>query len=137
MNINEQYTIARVATCSLNQWAMDFTTNKQHIIESIKRAKAQGCTIRVGPELEITGYSCEDHFLESDTVTHSWEVLAEILASDITEDIICDIGMPVLFNSCLYNCRMICLNRRILLIKPKTYLADGDNYREPRWFTAW
>ena len=28
----------------------------------------RGCTYRVGPELEICGYSCEDHFLENDTV---------------------------------------------------------------------
>jgi NAD+ synthase (glutamine-hydrolysing) len=30
----------------------------------------------VGPELEVCGYGCEDHFLELDTVEHAWEVLA-------------------------------------------------------------
>ena len=24
-----------------------------------------------------------------------------------------------------------------MLIRPKLYLADGNNYREPRWFTPW
>ncbi len=33
-------------------------------------------TMQVGPELEIPGYGCEDHFLEMDTVEHSWECLA-------------------------------------------------------------
>lgn len=28
-----------------------------------------------------------------DTVLHSWEVLAKILSSDVTKDIVCDIGM--------------------------------------------
>ena len=28
---------------------------------------------QVGPELEIPGYGCEDHFLEQDTIEHSWE----------------------------------------------------------------
>lgn len=60
-----------MATCNLNQWAMDFDNNLQNIKESISRAKAAGATIRLGPELEITGYGCEDHFLERDTVTHS------------------------------------------------------------------
>lgn len=32
--------------------------------------------IQVGPELELPGYGCEDHFLELDTVEHSWECLA-------------------------------------------------------------
>ena len=27
-----------------------------------------------GPELEVTGYGCEDHFLEPDTATHAAEV---------------------------------------------------------------
>jgi hypothetical protein len=29
----------------------------------------------VGPELEIPGYGCEDHFSENDTVEHCWECL--------------------------------------------------------------
>ena len=27
---------------------------------------------QVGPEMEIPGYGCEDHFIEADTVEHSW-----------------------------------------------------------------
>jgi len=85
----------------------------ERIIESIAVAKARGATVRVGPELEIPGYGCLDHFLEGepcthralrtplylcsagDTVLHSWEVLAKILTSDQTADILCDIGMHV------------------------------------------
>lgn len=40
---------------SLNQWALDFEGNAERIIESIRKAKAAGATLRVGPELEITG----------------------------------------------------------------------------------
>ncbi|XP_045414167.1 glutamine-dependent NAD(+) synthetase isoform X4 [Lemur catta] len=36
-----------------------------------------------------------------------------------------------------YNCRVIFLNRRILLIRPKMALANEANYRELRWFTPW
>lgn len=32
--------------------------------------------LQVGPELEVPGYGCEDHFFELDTVVHSWEALA-------------------------------------------------------------
>jgi NAD+ synthase (glutamine-hydrolysing) len=97
-----------------------------------------GATFRVGPELEISGYGCEDHFFEIDTVRHSWSVLHDILADpSLTKDILCDIGMPVLHKNSLYNCRILCLNQRIHLIRPKCYLAGGNNYREGRWFTAW
>ena len=69
---------ATLATCNLNQWALDFEGNCERIIESIELAKAAGARYRLGPELEITGYSCEDHFLEEDTLRHSWESLARI-----------------------------------------------------------
>lgn len=45
--------------------------------------------------------------------------------------------MPVHFKNTLYNCRVLCLNQRILLIRPKMFLAGGNNYREGRWFTPW
>ena len=93
----------------------------------------------MGPELELPGYGCEDHFLELDTVEHSWECLAvshtlhlgwpvtstlprhqlavacpridppplpalppaclpdqELIESGVTDDILCDVGMPVI-----------------------------------------
>jgi len=50
---------------------MDFESNMKNIKASIAEAKAAGAVIRLGPELEVTGYGCEDHFLELDTVTHA------------------------------------------------------------------
>lgn len=128
---------AKISTCNLNQWALDFIGNKDRILQSINIAKQQNSRIRLGPELEIPGYGCEDHFLELDTVNHSWEMLAEILETDATKDILCSIGMPVIHQDILYNCSVVVLNQRILLIRPKMSLADDGNYREGRYFTAW
>jgi predicted amidohydrolase len=41
--------------------------------KSVKIAKEKGAAYRLGPELEITGYGCNDHFFESDTFLHSWQ----------------------------------------------------------------
>jgi NAD+ synthase (glutamine-hydrolysing) len=116
---------------------MDFDGNEARVLESIRQAKAAGATYRLGPELEISGYSCEDHFLELDTFDHSDESLAHILASDATEGILCDIGCPVIFDGVRYNCRVFCLNHKVLLIRPKMFLADDGNYREKRFFSSW
>lgn len=43
-----------VATCSLNQHALDFEGNLERILRSIKIAKERGVRLRIGPELEIT-----------------------------------------------------------------------------------
>lgn len=45
-----------LATCSLNQWVLDWAGNLKRIRKSIILAKEAGATLRTGPELEITGY---------------------------------------------------------------------------------
>lgn len=117
----------------MNQWALDFEGNLKRIKQSIVVARRRGATYRLGPELEITGYGCEDHFLEIDTEMHAWECLNDILSSGITTGILCDIGMPVRHNNCLYNCRVLVRDSKILLIRPKLFLADDGNYRERRF----
>ncbi|XP_033996893.1 glutamine-dependent NAD(+) synthetase isoform X5 [Trematomus bernacchii] len=126
-----------LATCSLNQWALDFEGNLQRILESIEIAKAHGAKYRLGPELEICGYGCADHFYESDTLLHSFQVLRKLLESPITQDIICDVGMPIMHHNVRYNCRVLFLNRKILLIRPKMLMANHGLYREIRWFSHW
>ncbi|XP_075282833.1 glutamine-dependent NAD(+) synthetase isoform X2 [Opisthocomus hoazin] len=126
-----------VAACALNQWALDFEGNLERILRSIDIAKSQGARYRLGPEMEICGYGCSDHYYESDTLLHSFQVLAKLLESPATQDIICDVGMPVLHRNVRYNCRVIFLNKKILLIRPKISLANAGNYRELRWFTPW
>lgn len=129
--------LTTVATCSLNQWALDFEGNTRRIIESIRIAKERGARLRTGPELEITGYGCLDHFLEGDTFLHSWQMLAKILQDKDCHGILLDIGMPVSHRNVRYNCRVICLDGRILMIRPKIWLCNEGNYREMRYFTPW
>lgn len=126
-----------IASCVLNQWTMDFDGNLKRILESIEVARRRGATYRLGPELEVTGYGCSDHFHESDTMLHSWQVLKYILSSPVARDIICDIGMPVRHKTVTYNCRILIHNGKILGIRPKMILAENGSYREHRWFTPW
>uniref|UniRef100_A0A6Q2XTK2 Glutamine-dependent NAD(+) synthetase n=1 Tax=Esox lucius TaxID=8010 RepID=A0A6Q2XTK2_ESOLU len=126
-----------LATCSLNQWALDFDGNLERILRSIEKAKSVGAKYRLGPELEICGYGCADHFYESDTLLHCFQVLRKLLESPVTQDIICDVGMPIMHHNVRYNCRVMFLNRKILLIRPKMLLANYGNNREFRWFSPW
>jgi len=93
--------------------------------------------VQVGPELEIPGYGCEDHFAEQDTVDPSWEAVAELMRGGHTTDIVCDVGMPVVHRGVRYNARVFLLNNTILLIRPKLHLANAGNYRETRYFATW
>ncbi|RSL86883.1 hypothetical protein CDV31_016332, partial [Fusarium ambrosium] len=129
--------LVTVAASSLRQWALDFEGNTDRIIESTRQAKAAGARLRVGPELEISGYSCNDHFLEPDLYLHCMEMLARILEDETCHGILLDIGLPVTHRNVNYNCRVVCLDGKILFIRPKMYLANDGNYREMRYFTPW
>ncbi|GAB0498213.1 hypothetical protein MMPV_009554, partial [Pyropia vietnamensis] len=118
-------------------WAMDFTGNLARIRASIDAARDAHATYRLGPELEIPGYGCEDHFLEPDTFAHSWEAIASLVASGHTDGLLVDVGAPVLHRGVAYNARVLLANRRVLLVRPKMALADDGNYREARYFRAW
>lgn len=43
-----------LASCSLNQWALDWEGNLARIKASIYIAKAKGASLRVGSELEVS-----------------------------------------------------------------------------------
>jgi NAD+ synthase (glutamine-hydrolysing) len=129
--------VVRLSTCNLNQWALDFEGNLSRVHQSIAAARAQGSRFRTGPELELTGYGCEDHFLESDTTAHAWESLAALLEGDATRDFLVDVGLPLRHAGVLYNARAFCLNGRVLLLRPKMSLAEDGNYREGRYFSPW
>ena len=42
-----RHRVITLATCNLDQWAMDFKGNLERVIESIKRAKELGAAYRV------------------------------------------------------------------------------------------
>ncbi|RDI87274.1 hypothetical protein Vi05172_g2917 [Venturia inaequalis] len=126
-----------VATCSLRQWSLQYKENTDRIVQSIKKAKEAGARVRVGSELEICGYGCADHFREQDLYMHCWKMLERILSDEELHGIIVDVGMPIQHRNVRYNCRVIILNGKILLIRPKMWLAGDGNYFEPRHFSPW
>ena len=119
---------AKIGIASINNDPLNFTKNFDNIMKSIQICKDLGCSVRVGSQLEICGYGCHDHFQEYDTIYHCWDVVKDILESKITEGIVVDVGCPVLHKSALYNARILMHNNKIMGIRPKMILADGDNY---------
>ncbi|KAG8373102.1 hypothetical protein BUALT_Bualt12G0135700 [Buddleja alternifolia] len=65
------------------------------------------------------------------------DCLKELLLDDWTDIILCSFCMPVIKGSEYYNCQVLCLNRKVVMIHQKMCLENDGNYREPRWFTAW
>lgn len=74
--------------------------------------------------------------LEGDLYLHCWEMLHQILTDESCHGILLDIGMPVMHRNSRFNCRIICLDGKILLIRPKLWLAnDGRSlFVDTEWF---
>ena len=106
-----------IACVSTNQHALDFENNKQRIFKSIEVCKSIGVAYRAGGELEVSGYSCDDHFKELDTIYHCWEIDNDLLQTDLTEGIIVEMNMPVIHKSVCYNSKVLVFNRKIIFIK--------------------
>ncbi|XP_057173238.1 glutamine-dependent NAD(+) synthetase isoform X8 [Ursus arctos] len=132
-----------VATCALNQWALDFEGNLQRIL---KTATGVGIIITSRTPSCIRSKSWLPFWnlrsLRTSSVT--WECPRKLRpATDIalccsqTGACVPSLHRPVMHRNVRYNCRVIFLNRRVLLIRPKMALANEGNYRELRWFTPW
>jgi len=137
LKMEKDFLRVNIAAVATNQHALDFEGNKKRIFRSIEMCKSMGCTYRAGGECEVTGYSCEDHFKELDTIYHCWEIVAELLSTDLSVDIIVEMNMPVVHRSVCYNCKVLVCNRKILCVRPKTEMADENIYRESRYFIPW
>lgn len=64
-------------------------------------------------------------------------LLGTTLCFACSQNMLIDVGMPVQHRNVSYNCRVVFLNKRIILIRPKLANCDDGNYRETRWFTPW
>jgi len=64
-------------------------------------------------------------------------MLASLLVDRELDGICYDVGMPVRHSGSLFNARIVVLDGKILLIRPKMSLAMAGNYREGRYFIPW
>jgi NAD+ synthase (glutamine-hydrolysing) len=121
---------------SLNQHPLAFEQNLTNILDSLSFCQDNGCVYRPGIELEVTGFSCGEHFKEKETTDQAWESVATILASGLTKGLLVEIGMPFVHEENLYNCLVVIYDGKVLYIRPKTELSTTNLYDEKKYFTA-
>ena len=82
----------------------DCAFNAEKIIEKVREAAENGCSVLVFPELCITGYTCGDLFLSETLKNGAAAALKTILAATAELDILFIVGLPVPYLNRLYNC---------------------------------
>ena len=124
-----KYGFVRVAAAVPAVKVADCKFNAQQIETQIAIADGKGVQIIIFPELSITGYTCADLFGQTLLLEEAEIALMQIMNNTRQMDIISIIGMPVVMNSTLLNCAVVCQKGKILGIVPKTYLPNYTNIR--------
>jgi NAD+ synthase (glutamine-hydrolysing) len=121
------------ATCHIR--VGDCSYNRNGILSAIAEAHSKGTELLVMPELCITGYTCADLFNQSALLNDALKALAYIKEASSQINIIITVGLPLEYNSKLYNCAAVIYKGNILGIVPKTFLPNYNEFYEKRWFT--
>lgn len=110
--------------------------NAKEIIKMIKDATKKGVGIVTTPELSLTGYTCQDLFLQDCLIDEAYEALKTILKETEKINIISILGMPIRVDNQLFNCGVVISKGKILGIVPKTYVPNYSEFYEKRWFQS-
>ena len=114
----------------------DTAYNGQLIREYMKRTAEAGAKVVVFPELCITGYTCNDLFLQELLITSAKEELMRIKEASAPYDVVYFVGLPYEINGKLYNVAAAINKGEILGLVPKTYLPNYNEFYEARHFVS-
>lgn len=109
--------------------------NAQVICESMDEAVDKGAKILVFPELCLTGYTCNDLFLQELLLTKAKEQLLTIANHTVDIDALVFVGLPLEWENKLYNVAAVLQQGEILGFIPKKNIPNYGEFYEYRHFT--
>ncbi|MGN0221734.1 MAG: NAD(+) synthase [Prevotella sp.] len=110
--------------------------NAQQAVQMIRQAHQAGVSVVCFPELNITGYSCQDLFRSRSLMKQADDALLALLRATASLSVIAIVGMPVATGVHLYNCAVVVQGGQILGVVPKTFLPNYGEFYEQRWFAS-
>ena len=127
--------LIRIGGIALNQIPLDWDGNRDRILQGLEAARQAGIGLICLPELAVSGYGCEDAFQSPGVLRTAWTVLGEI--EPHTAGLVAAIGLPVRFETAVYDAVALVVDGRTAGIVCKQHLAGEGIHYEPRWFRAW
>ena len=126
----------KVAAAIPNVKVANCKYNIERILGLIEEAEKNHVKILEFPELSISGYTCADLFYQQLLIEQSENALKELLAATANKDMVFIVGMPISYNSRLFNTAVVCQKGKILGVVPKSYLPNTNEFYEKRWFSS-
>ena len=109
--------------------------NAEVICEKLEEAWKAGARIIVFPEMCLTGYTCEDLFLQRALLEEAKDKLFEIVKATEGKKGLLFVGLPLEREGRLYNVAAVLSDGRILGVVPKANIPSYAEFYEGRHFT--
>ena len=113
----------------------DVEYNTQQILIGLQAALEGGAKIIAFPELAVTGYTCQDLFLQDILLEEAEKAVAQIAAGTAGSDAVVLVGAPLRWDGKLYNTAAVIQNGRVLAFVPKLFMPNYAEFYELRQFT--
>lgn len=130
-----KYGFVKVAAAVPFVRVADCNYNIERIERMILDADSKGVEIITFPELCITGYTCNDLFLQPFLIEEAERALLTLVERTAHTSALVLVGMPVRVEEKLFNAAVAFQSGEILGAIPKTYLPNYREFQEARWFS--
>ncbi len=110
--------------------------NAEQICKGIEEAEQKGAKVIVFPELCLTGYTCQDLFLQEELLIAAQAGLRYIMAYSDGIDALIFVGLPMVKGGKLYNVAAAINAGELLGFVPKTNIPSYGEFSEGRYFVA-
>ena len=114
----------------------DVEHNCGEIERLMKEAAEYGAKVIVFPELCLTGYTCQDLFLQPILLQSAREALKKLVKSSVGMDALVFIGLPFEKDGKLYNVAAAVQSGRLLALIPKKFIPNYSEFYEVRHFAT-
>lgn len=114
----------------------DTKYNAELILDMMKESTRQGAKIVVFPELCLTGYTCQDLFLQECLLQGAKDALMKLVKESASLDAIFFVGLPFEILGKLYNVAAVFSHGEVLGLVPKSYLPNYNEFYEARHFVS-
>lgn len=115
----------------------DCRFNKQQMVAKVGEMADQGVKLLVFPEYSLTGFTCNDLFLQDTLLEGALQALWEYKEETRDKDLVSVVGLPFLHRGRLYNVAAVVNQGKICGIVSKSHVPNYGEFYEGRQFAAW
>lgn len=125
----------RVAAATPKIRVADCSYNTRAVLEMMDKAYQNNVKVLVFPELVLTGYTCDDLFLQDVLLEAALLGLHQIVSESLEyQGMITFVGMPFEYMGRLYNVAAVVMDGRLLALVPKSFIPNYGEFYEARHF---